>query len=94
MSKRQPMQPVVMDSVGSVRFKENKIISDMLDFCQSHGFGLNEMAVRGYEKDDTSQLMQLIGYTVSGYGGLSCARAKHTMRADEKADALLSVVKP
>lgn len=88
MSKRQPMQPVVVASDGVIRFKQNKIISDMLEFCQGYGFGLNEIATRNYEKDDYSQLMQLIGYSVSGYGNLSCSRAKHVSRADEKAESL------
>lgn len=94
MSKRHPMQPVVMAADQVIRFKQNKIVNDLLEFCQEHGFGLNEIAIRDYDKDDRSQLMQLIGYSVSGYGSLSCARAKHTMRADEKADVLLNKVKP
>lgn len=94
MSKRQPMQPVVKAADGTIRFKENKIISDMLELCQKHGFGLNEIAMGDYEKDDRSQLMQLIGYSVSGYGSLSCSRAKHLMRADEKAESMTDEVKP
>ncbi|MNP83787.1 hypothetical protein D3C76_1828340 [compost metagenome] len=50
--------------------------------------------MRDYEKDDRSQLMQLIGYSVSGYGTLSCSRAKHVMRADEKAEEMVDEVKP
>jgi hypothetical protein len=82
------MQPVVMAADGVIRFKKNQIISDMLELCQKHGLDLNEIAMRDYGKDDRSQLMQLIGYSVSGYGSLSCARAKHLMRADEKAESL------
>lgn len=89
MSKRQPMQPVVIAGDGVIRFKENKIISDMLELCQKHGFGLNEIAMRDYEKDDRSQLMQLIGYSVSGYGNLDCSREKHVLRADEKSESLV-----
>ena len=88
MSKRQPMQPVVVAADGTIRFKQNQIVSDMLELCQKHGLDLNEIAMRDYDKDDRSQLMQLIGYSVSGYGSLSCARAKHLMRADEKAESL------
>ena len=92
MSKRQPMQPIVKAADGTIRFKQNQIISDMLELCQKHGLGLNEIAMRDYEKDDRSQLMQLIGYSVSGYGTLSCSRAKHVMRADEKAEAMVDEV--
>lgn len=94
MSKRQPMQPVVVAADGVIRFKENKIIRAMLELCQKHGFGLNEIAAINYEKDDYSQLMQLIGYSVSGYGTLSCSRAKHVKRADEKAESLVKDMQP
>jgi hypothetical protein len=88
------MQPIVKAADGIVRFKQNQIISDMLELCQKHGLGLNEIAMRDYEKDDRSQLMQLIGYSVSGYGSLSCSRAKHVMRADEKAESMVDEVTP
>jgi len=88
------MQPVVVAADGVIRFKANQIISDMLDLCQKHGFGLNEIAIREYEKDDRSQLMQLIGYSVSSYGNLDCSRAKHVMRADQKAETLVREVAP
>lgn len=94
MSNRHPMQPVVMAGDGVVRFKQNKIIRDMLDLCEKHGLGLNEIAARDYEKDDRSQFMQLIGYSVSGYGNLDCSRAKHVMRADQKAESLVGEVEP
>ena len=88
MSKRQPMQPVAVAADGVIRFKQNQIIRDMLDLCEKHGLDLNEIAMRDYEKDDRSQLMQLIGYSVSGYGNLDCARAKHVARSDHKAESL------
>ncbi|MNQ60672.1 hypothetical protein D3C85_749590 [compost metagenome] len=88
MSKRHPMQPVEMTEDHVVRFKRNQIICDMQELCARSGLDLNEIAIRDYSKDDRSQLMQLIGYSVSGYGNLSCARAKHVMRADQKADGL------
>ena len=50
--------------------------------------------MREYEKDDRSQFMQLIGYSVSGYGNLDCSRAKHVMRADQKAETLVREVAP
>lgn len=94
MNKRQPMQPVVKAADGSIRFKQNQIVNDMLELCSKHGLDLNEIAMRDYEKDDRSQLMQLIGYSVSGYGNLSCSRAKHVMRADEKAELILAEDRP
>ncbi|MEG0635816.1 MAG: hypothetical protein RR517_25195 [Pseudomonas sp.] len=94
MSKRQPMQPIVVAADGVIRFKRNQIIKDMLDLCEKHGLGLNEIAMRDYEKDDRSQLMQLIGYSVSAYGNLDCSRSKHVMRADQKAESLVHEVAP
>lgn len=92
MSKRQPMQPVEVAADQVVRFKKNQIICDMQALCAKHGLDLNDIAGREYSKDDRSQLMQLIGYSVSGYGNLDCSRAKHVMRADEEADALSNAV--
>jgi len=92
MSKKHPMQPVVEAPDGVIRFKANQIISDMLEICGKHGFDLNEIAARDYKKDDLSQLMQLIGYSVSGYGNLHCSRAKHVMRADQKAEDMAKAV--
>jgi hypothetical protein len=89
------MQPVIVAADGIVRFKQNQIISDMLELCRKHGLDLNEIAIRDYEKDDRSQLMQLIGYSVDGYATLSCSRAKHVMRADRKAvESLKPEIKP
>jgi hypothetical protein len=88
------MQPVEMAGDQVVRFKRNQIICDMQELCAKHGLDLNEIACRDYSKDDRSQLMQLIGYSVSGYGNLSCSRAKHVMRADEKAASMVEEVKP
>lgn len=67
---KHPIQPIVTDDKGVLRFKENHIISDLLDFASNHGFGLNEIARRSYSREDRQQLAQLIGYSLSGYGSL------------------------
>lgn len=69
------MQPLVLvDDV--VRFKCNRIVRWMLDVLGTKGITLNTLALTfkttGSDKDDYQQLMQLIGYSVSGYGDLSC----------------------
>lgn len=64
--KHMPMQPIVQDEHGVVRFKENKIVRDLVD---SGKLDLN--ATAHYPFEDRSQLSQLIGYSVSGWGGLS-----------------------
>ncbi|MEW7314395.1 hypothetical protein AB1E22_17125 [Buttiauxella gaviniae] len=66
-----PMQVIVFDSHGTLRFKENQIVRKLLDFSTAHGYGLNEMALDDFSDDDRMQLAQLIGYSLSGYGTLS-----------------------
>ena len=66
-----PMQPLVIDAHGTLRFKENQIVRKLLDHATEHGYGLNEMALEQFDADDRMQLAQLIGYSLSGYGSLS-----------------------
>lgn len=70
MSKH-PIQPLRTDDKGVIRFQENKIVRDLLDYSQARGFGLNEIATRDYDREDRMQLAQLIGYSHSGAGSLS-----------------------
>lgn len=86
--RNHPMQPVVIASDGVARFKENKIVSQLLSMCQKNGYGLNEILASCPDLDDYSQLMQLIGYSVSGYGDLSTANRRHARQADEAAEKL------
>ena len=67
---QHPIQPFITDKHGTLRFKENRIVSDILDFATMHGFGLNEIASKEYSVEDRQQLAQLIGYSLSGYGDL------------------------
>lgn len=64
------MQPIIKDDHNVLRFKENKIVRDLLDFATPRGFGLNEIAMKDYSREDRQQLAQLIGYSLSGYGDL------------------------
>ncbi len=90
-SSNNPMQPVVLIN-GIPRFKENRIVSWMLEELNRRGVDLNYAAsifrTQGEGKDDYQQLMQLIGYSVSGYGDLSCCDEDVCARADEISDAL------
>ena len=70
MSEKHPIQPLVIDKVGTPRFLQNKIVRDLLDFATEHGFGLNEIARGDYSREDHQQLAQLIGYSFRGYGEL------------------------
>ncbi len=93
MSKN-PMQPVVIAADGAIRFKANEIVRDLLGLAEKNGVGLNHIAAGEYSKDDYSQLMQLIGYSVSGYGDLSSARRKHVKKADRIAAGMIVPVEP
>jgi len=62
-----PIQPIGLDNNDVLRFKENKIVSFLLD---NGGYDLNKLAVMDFTDDDRAQFAQLIGYSVSGFGEL------------------------
>lgn len=70
MNPKNPIQPLVTDEHGVTRFKENRIVRELLDFATERGFGLNEIARGDYSRDDRQQFAQLIGYSLHGYGEL------------------------
>lgn len=88
MSKiKHPMQPIVPDKHGTYRFKQNVIVSFLLD---NGGYDMNKLAVLPFDKDDRAQFAQLIGYSVSGYGDLSYASTKSVAVADEIVATMLA----
>lgn len=94
--KNHPDQPLIQDSSGTIRFKENKIVHRLLDMCKQNGYGLNEISsdvqCGDLENSDYVQLMQLIGYSVSGYGSLSCVSGTDCERADNQAEKYLETI--
>ena len=63
---KPPMQPIVM--VGGVaRFLENRLVRWLVDQVP---MSLNTIAAMDATPEEHSQLAQLIGWSVSGYGGL------------------------
>ena len=95
-TKRHPIQPTEIDSNGTIRFKENKIVSKLLEHCSARGLSLNEIALSGFSKDDHDQLMQLIGYSLSA-APISeklyeIANEMHFSKLDEK-DAEIKVLR-
>lgn len=90
-----PMQPLVEDEHGVIRFKKNAIVSDMLDRDAANG-GQNKIAyevITGkHTHEDYSQLMQLIGYSVSGYGDLSIVPKADRDNADIMAAAFMATL--
>jgi len=76
--KTHPMQPIVKD--GNVaRFKANAIVRFLLD---AGPFDMNQLAAMEFTNEDRWQFAQLIGYSVSGGGGLSYANRKQVAKAD------------
>lgn len=88
-----PMQPVVIAKDGAVRFKENRIVSAVLEHASKAGYSLNEIACGDFTDEEHMQFAQLIGYSVSGYGNLSYASEQSVSKADEIAEALLTRAK-
>jgi hypothetical protein len=86
----QPMQPVEM--VGEVaRFRENKIVRWLLTRAGGgEQVDLNTIARHDFTDADRMQFAQLIGYSVSGFGGLSYAKDEMVRRADAAVERLLA----
>ena len=63
-----PIQPLIEDENGVVRFKSNSIVQYLLDHG---GIDLNQIAKMGFPQEDHEQFAQLIGYSLSGASGLS-----------------------
>jgi hypothetical protein len=62
---KQPIQPVITDAHGVLRFQKNAIV----DFLSKGR--LNELATMDFSRDDWEQFHMLIGYSLSGCPNLS-----------------------
>lgn len=78
-----PMQPIELDRHGVARFKQNKIVTYLLD---NGGIDLNHLAVQDFSDEDRMQFAQLIGYSVGGFGDLSYASNEVVAEADAIVD--------
>lgn len=65
---RHPVQPLITDEAGILRFKRNEIVRFLLD---AGPFDLNKLAMMPFSAEDWEQLAQLIGYSLSGFEDLS-----------------------
>jgi hypothetical protein len=87
---KHPIQPLVTDPHGTVRFQENKIVRWMLERGKAGvRFDLNDIATGDFSDDDLMQLAMLIGYSVSGFGDLSYADPEVVAACDLAADRLV-----
>lgn len=64
----QPIQPIVTDDKGTLRFQANAIVRHLLD---NSGIDLNALACIDFPAEDRMQFAMLIGYSLSGAGDLS-----------------------
>ena len=81
-----PQQPLVWDD-SVIRFRENRIVRYLLD---AGPFDLNQLALMPFDRDEREQFAQLIGYSVSSWGGLSYVDDERVAEADAKAEAMLA----
>lgn len=86
---RNPLQPIAKDSAGTPRFKENKIVSYLLDHG---GFDLNDIAKLDFSTDDREQFAQLIGYSLCGFSELSYVTEDTYSAADALAERGVSEI--
>lgn len=86
-----PMQPIIEDNHGIMRFEKNPII-DWLCTAKSD---MNEIAIFVQENNIDEkywrQIAQLVGYSVSGYGTLSYVDDESYDRAYAAADKFKQV---
>ena len=67
-TKQHPIQPLIKDKHGILRFKRNAIVEYLLD---NGGIDLNQIATMPFSREDRQQFAQLIGYSLWGYSELS-----------------------
>lgn len=74
-----PMQPVIRDEIGVVRFKPNAIIEHLF---ATGALDMNVLATMPFSREDRMQIAQQLGYSVSGFGDLSYATSEMVNAAD------------
>ena len=85
----QPMQPVLKDEDGILRFRENAIVRYLLDLAGKHKIAdLNSLAELPFSQEDREQFTQLIGYAIGGYHELSYVSDASAAQASRLAHAV------
>jgi hypothetical protein len=77
------IQPISEDEHGTLRFRENKIVSALLEFSREGGMDMNKLSCMDFSREDRVQFAQLIGYSVGGWEELSYV-SNEDRRAVEK----------
>lgn len=81
----QPMQEIYRGRDGVIRFKPNKIIQWLFD--NGH-LDMNKIQTIDFIDEDRVQLVQQLGYSVSGFGNLSYVPEELASWCDYLADRL------
>jgi hypothetical protein len=58
-----PLQPIVKDERGTVRFRANAIVKWLLD---AKLIDMNQIACKSFDAEDREQFAMLIGYSLGG----------------------------
>jgi len=83
----RPLQPIVRDEDGILRFEKNAIVKFLLDDGPND---MNRLARIPFSREDREQFAQLIGYSVFGLGQLPYVSAEMLTAVDEA----VSQIKP
>jgi hypothetical protein len=75
-----PMQPVISDEAGILRFKVNVIVWRLLN---EGSINMNQIRMWEVSDEDRMQFAQLIGYSISGYSELDYVTDESLERAEE-----------
>ena len=70
---KHPIQPLMKDEHGTLRFKPNAIVRFLLD---EGPFDLNQIAMKQFSDEDREQFAQLIEYSLSGFGELGYVKTQ------------------
>jgi len=79
-----PVQPLIKEANGTVRFKKNAIVRFLLDAVP---FDMNQLAIMEFSDEDREQFAQLIGYSLGGFSELSYVSDATYDRAAAQLDA-------
>ena len=81
---QHPIQPLLKDDNGVLRFKQNAIVKYLLD---AGPFDMNKLLMLPFSQEDQEQFAQLIGYSLSGFGDLSYVSDETYNLAEAKSKA-------
>ncbi len=78
---KHPVQPLLIDGNGTIRFKKNAIVEFLLD---AGPHDMNSLAMMPWSDEDREQFAQLIGYSLGGFSELSYVSEKTYHRAEKQ----------